>query len=190
MLIIGVAGTIGAGKETLTSYFREKGFVYFETRQIIIEELKKLGLEPSRKNMQDWADEQREKFGVGVIMKIMLERASKDTTKNYLFDSLRNPGEAEFLKEILPNFILLAVDAPKGIRFERVLKRRKCDDPLSWQDFLNMDERDLNDVTNPLGQHTAALLKMADFIIINNKDLESAKKQIEHIYKIIEENNS
>ena len=98
-MIIGVAGTIGAGKETLTSYFRERGFVYFETRQIIIEELKKLGLEASRKNMQDWADEQRGKFGVEAIMKIMLDRAMKEPEKNYLFDSLRNPGEADFLKE-------------------------------------------------------------------------------------------
>lgn len=188
-MIIGVAGTIGAGKETLTSYFRERGFVYFETRQIIIEELKKLNLELSRKNMQDWADEQREKFGAGAIMKVMLEMAEKDKTKNYLFDSLRNPREADFLREICKDFVLIGVDAPKGIRFERIVKRAKASDPISWEGFLDMDERDLDDVTNPLGQHTAALLKMADFIIINDKDLESARKEIEHIYMIIEENN-
>ncbi len=189
MMIIGVAGTIGAGKETLTSYFREKGFIYFETRQIIIKELKKFGLELSRKNMQDWADKLREEKGVEAIMKIMLEMAEKDKTKHYIFDSLRNPGEAEFLKKISKNFTLIGVDAPKGIRFERVVKRAKPSDPITWEGFLDMDERDLNDVKNPFGQHTAALLKMADFLIINDKDLESSMKQIEHVYGIIVENN-
>jgi dephospho-CoA kinase len=189
MIIIGVCGTVGAGKETLIGYFRERGFVYFETRQIIIEELKKLGLELSRKNMQDWADEQRVKFGVSAIMKIMLEMAEKDKTKNYIFDSLRNPGEADFLRDICENFYLIGVDAPKAIRFERIVKRAKASDPVTWEGFLEMDERDLNDVKNPLGQHTGQLLKMADFIVINDKDLESAQKQVEHIYKIIEENN-
>jgi len=189
-MIIGVAGTIGAGKETLTSYFRERGFVYFETSAIIKEELVKLGLEITRTNMQNWADEQRVKFGVGAVMKIMLERANADKSKHYLFDSLRNPGEADFLKENCETFYLIAVDAPKAVRFERIVKRGKLHDPKTWQDFLNVDERDLNDTKNPLGQHTAQLLKIADFLILNNKNLESAKKEIEHIYNIIEENNS
>ena len=188
-MIIGVAGTIGAGKETLTSYFRERGFIYFETSKIIKEELAKLGIEITRTNMQDWADEQREKFGVGAIMKIMLETAMKNPNVNYLFDSLRNPGEAEFLREKFDNFVLIGVDAPKGLRFERLISRKKPHDPKTWEDFLNVDERDLNDTTNPLGQHTAQLLKMADFIIINDRDLRDAQKQIEHAYCIIKENN-
>ena len=188
-MIIGVCGTIAAGKETLTSFFRENGFVYLETSAIIKEELLKLGLEITRTNMQDWADEQRTKYGVGALMKIMLERTKKDPTKNYLFDSLRNPGEADFLRKNCTNFALIGVDAPKGIRFERILQRGKLYDPKTWEEFLNVDERDLNDTKNPLGQHTAKLLAMADFIIINDKGLESATSQIEHIYGIIKENN-
>jgi dephospho-CoA kinase len=47
-VIIGVCGRIGAGKEALTSFFREKGFVYFETSAIIKEELSKIGIEITR----------------------------------------------------------------------------------------------------------------------------------------------
>jgi dephospho-CoA kinase len=189
-MIIGVCGTIAAGKETLTGFFREKGFVYFETSAILKEMLTEKGLEITRENMQNLGDELRKKDGAGAIMKIMLEGAKKDPTKNYLFDSLRNPGEAEFLKKNCANFALIGVDAPKGIRFERILQRGKPYDPKTWEEFLNVDERDLNDEENPLGQHTAQLLKIADFIIINNKDLESATSQIEHIYDIIKENNA
>jgi len=185
-MIIGVCGTVAAGKETLTSYFREKGFVYFETRQIIIEELKKLGLELSRTNMQNWADEQRAKFGVGAIMKVMLERAQEDPSKNYMFDSLRNDGEAVFLKENCKDFVLIGVDAPREIRFKRAVTRAKSSDPAIWEEFLKVDERDLNDKENPLGQQTQKLLDMADFKIINDSDLQRAMKQVEEIYgKII-----
>ncbi|MBM3247238.1 hypothetical protein FJZ17_01705 [Candidatus Pacearchaeota archaeon] len=190
-MIIGVCGSVAAGKETLTSFFREKGFIYFETRQIIVEELKKLGLELSRKNMQDWADERRAKFGVGAIMKIMLEKASEDLSKNYMFDSLRNDGEALFLREELgEDFILIGVDAPLEIRFKRAVERAKPSDPVIWEDFVKMNERDLNDKSNPFGQQTQKLLDMADFVIINDKDLESAKKQVEDIWGKIETRRS
>lgn len=181
-MIIGVCGTVAAGKETLTSYFRERGFVYFETRQIIIEELKKLGLELSRTNMQNWADEQRAKFGVGAIMKVMLKKAQEDPSKNYLFDSLRNDGEAVFLKENCKDFVLIGVDAPREIRFKRALARAKPSDPVIWDEFLEVDNRDLNDKENPLGQQTQKLLDVADFKIINDKGLQKSMKQIEEIF--------
>jgi len=188
-MIIGVCGTIAAGKETLTGFFREKGFVYLETSAILKEMLAEKGLEITRENMQNLGDELRKKDGVGALMKIMLEKAKKDLSKNYLFDSLRNPGEAEFLKKNCANFALIGVDAPKGTRFERILKRGKSHDPKTWEDFLAVDERDLNDTKNPLGQHTAKLLAMTDFIIINDRGLESATSQIEHIYEIVTENS-
>jgi dephospho-CoA kinase len=184
-MIIGVCGSVAAGKETLTGFLREKGFVYFETRQIIIEELNKLGLELSRTNMQNWADEQREKFGVGALMKIMLDRASKDKSKHYIFDSLRNDKEAEFMRENCKDFVLIGVDAPREIRFKRAVARAKPSDPVIWEEFLKVDERDLNDKENPLGQQTQKLLNMSDYVIINDKDLESAMKQVSEIYNKI-----
>lgn len=184
-MIIGICGTIAAGKETLTSFLREKGFVYFETRQIIIEELKKLGLELTRENMQNWADEQREKFGADALMKIMLERANQDRSKDYIFDSLRNDGEAVFLRKNVKDFILIGVDAPREMRFKRIIERGKPSDPKNLDEFLKIDERDLHDKENPLGQQTQKLLDMADFKIMNDKDLNSAMKQIKEIHEKI-----
>jgi len=187
MIIIGVAGTIGAGKETLTSFFRNKGFVYFETSAILKEILAKEGKEITRENMQNLGDELRRKEGVGALMKIMLEKALKDTSKNYIFDSLRNDGEAEFLRKNCDKFFLVAVDAPREIRFKRILARNKQHDPKTWKEFLKVDERDLHDKENHLGQQTAKLLKMADFVIINDSSLDKAMKQVEEIWRKIHE---
>jgi dephospho-CoA kinase len=184
-MIIGVTGTVAAGKETLTSYFREKGFIYFETREIIKEELTKLGLEHSRTNMQDWADKLRQENGPGALMQVMLDRT--EPGKNYMFDSLRNHLEAEFLKSKLGDeFLLLAVDAPAEIRFQRMVSRGKESDPRTWEEFVRMNERDLDDKSNPHGQHVGKLLEMADFVITNDSDIEKAEKQVEKVAEILD----
>jgi len=189
-MIIGLCGRVAAGKETLTKFLRDKGFIYFETRQIIIEGLKKLGLELSRENMQNWADDLRVKEGVGAVMNIMLTKANKDKTKHYIFDSLRNAGEAEFLRKELgeKNFFLIGVDAPQKLRFQRILSRGKESDPKNWEDFLKMDDRDHFDFSNIMGQQTGKLLHISDFIIVNDSSLESSMKRIEEIWKSIQEN--
>ena len=94
-MIIGLTGRIAAGKETLTDFLRKKGFIYLETSKMLAEELEKRGLEINRWNMQNLGDELREKYGSGALMKMLLEKT--EPNKNYIFDSLRNPGEAEFL---------------------------------------------------------------------------------------------
>ena len=184
-MIIGVCGRVAAGKETLTSFLRDKGFVYFETSAIIKEELAKLGLEITRENMQNWADEQRARHGVGVLMKIMLQKAEKDKHKNYIFDSLRNAGEAEFMRKNVKDFILIGVDASQKVRFQRILSRGKPSDPKTWEEFLKMDARDNFDSENPMGQQTGKLLEMSDYVVINDKDLASAMEQVKQLWNKI-----
>jgi dephospho-CoA kinase len=180
-MIIGVTGSIAAGKETLTGFFRERGFVYFETSALLKEELSKRGLALTRENMQGLGDELRGKHGVGALMKLMLEKTEQG--KNYLFDSLRNPGEADFLRKELKDFFLIAVDAPREIRFKRILNRGKPSDPKTWDDFLRVDERDLGDKNNLLGQQVRRCIEIADFKIINDSGLQNSMKQVEEVYK-------
>jgi len=42
-MIIGICGRIAAGKETLTKFLRDKGFVYLESSKVIADELRKEG---------------------------------------------------------------------------------------------------------------------------------------------------
>jgi len=185
-MLIGITGRIAAGKETLTKFLRDRGFEYFETRKILIKSLEEQGKELSRTNMQDLADSWRSEFGAGALMKKILERI--DISKNFIIDSLRNGKEAEFLKEELgDDFVLIGVDAPREIRFERIVKRGKQSDMLDWDNFSKVDERDNFDPDNPMGQQTGKLLGMADFVIMNDRDLDHAIKQVEKIWEKIKE---
>ena len=118
-------------------------------------------------------------------MKMFLNKM--EPGKNYIIDSLRNTGEAVFLKEAVKDFVLIGVDAPQKARFERILRRNKSSDPKTWEDFLKMDERDNFDVNDPMGQQTGKLIEMAHFVIVNEGDLAGSVKQIEEIYKNIGE---
>ena len=180
-MIIGMTGTIGAGKETLTKSLREKGFKYFVTSDLLKEELEKRGVEITRKNMQDLGDELREKHGADVLMKMLLKKV--DVNENSILDSIRNPKEAEFLRNHLDNFILIAVDAPMEIRFERLKSRGKESDPKTWEEFLKVAERDLSDKNNPLGQQVGKCTEIADYVLINDKSLEEFEKKIEELIR-------
>lgn len=181
-MIIGITGRIAAGKETLTHFFRNKGFIYFETSQLLSKELAKRGLEINRWNLQNIGDELRKKFGKEILMKKLLENTEPD--KNYIFDSIRNTGEVEFLKKNVKNFVLIAIDAEQRSRFERLLKRNKPSDPKTWEEFLRIDERDFFDESNPFGQQVKKCMELADFKI-DNTGLKNSRKEIEKIWEKI-----
>ncbi len=181
-MIIGLTGRIAAGKETLTDFLRKKGFIYLETSKMLAEELEKRGLEITRANMQDLGDELREKDGVGALMKMLLKKT--EPGKDYIFDSLRNPGEADFLRKNIKDFVLIGVDAPQKIRFERILKRGKPSDPKTWEEFLKIDDRDFFDETNLMGQRVGKCMEIAD-LKINNINLEKSMEEIEEVWEKI-----
>lgn len=192
-MIIGFTGRIAAGKETVKSFLVQKGFRYVETSQVLKDELSRRGMEITRENMQDLGDELRARDGLGALMKLVLERIDYENNKNkhFILDSLRNAGEADYLRKQANSFILIAVDAPQRLRFERILSRGKPHDPKTWEEFLLVDNRDYCDENNPHGQQVKYCMERADFMVINDDDKQKAMKQIERIWKEIEkrENN-
>jgi len=51
MKTIGLTGTNGSGKGAAAEYFIQKGYVYFSLSDVIREELRKNGIEPTRDNL-------------------------------------------------------------------------------------------------------------------------------------------
>lgn len=179
-MIIGMTGSIASGKETLTKFLIKRGFKYYVVSDLLKEELKKRNLEITRENMQNIGDQLREKEGAAVLMKILLKKINPD--ENSIIDSLRNPKEAKFLRENLKKFILIAVDANRKKRFERILSRGRPSDPKNWEEFLKVDKRDHHDPKNPLGQQVEECIKMSDFVILNNGTLEEFEEKIKKVY--------
>mgnify|MGYP001566146484 FL=1 len=83
------------------------------------------------------------------------------------------------------DFLLISLDSPQKIRFERMLNRAKESDPKTWEGFLEIDERDFGDKTNELGQQVGKCMTLADFEILNEGTLEELNKKVEIIYSRI-----
>jgi dephospho-CoA kinase len=103
-----------------------------------------------------------------------------------IIDGIRNPGEVEYLKKKFgKNFVLIAVDAPKELRFKRLLERKKEGDPKTFEEFNEIDETDNGKNQPEYGQRVGECLKLADYLIINDGSLDELNKKLEKISKLI-----
>lgn len=189
MMIVGVVGQIASGKGVLVDYLVKKyGFISFSLSTIVHEEVKKRGIKKiERKTLQDVGDGLRKKYGNDVLAKRAVEKlkviSSQLRGKNrFIIEGIRNPAEVEYFKKI-SYFVLIGIRAKRRLRFERILKRGKPWDPKTWDEFLKIDRRDYGINQEDSGQQVGECIKMADYILTNNKDLESFYKKIEKLIK-------
>jgi len=170
--LIGLTGTNGAGKGEVAAYFRSKNYDYVSLSDVIRDELKRRGLEASRDNLIACGNELREKFGPDVLARKAAEKISGST----VVDSIRNQHEVEYLRS-LGNFVLIAVDAPAEIRFERVRKRGRNESAATFEEFRQKEELERHGQVS--GQQLEACMRLADITIINDGTLEELWKKLE-----------
>lgn len=179
-MIIGITGSIGCGKEIVADYFRRRGFIHYTLSNIIREEIKKRNLEINRKLLQDIGNELRKNSGNNILARLTLEKIKEEDA---VVDGIRNIAEIEEFKKT-NNFKLIAVDAPKEMRYQRIVYRDRPGDDRTWEGFLKLDERDFNEnIEN--GQQVGKCIEMADFKIINDSSFESLYKKLENIMEKI-----
>ena len=183
MIIIGITGTIGAGKGTIVEYLvSKKGFKYFSARELIVEEVLKRGLENNRDNMVMVANDLRLKHGSSYVADELYRRALV-SGDNCIIESIRTVGEIESLKN-KGSFVLLAVDAEPRIRYGRVLERKTVTDNITYDKFLEDENKEMES-DDPNKQNLKKCIEMADFVIDNDGNLDELNLKIEEILKII-----
>ena len=172
--LIGLTGTNGAGKGEVASFFVEKGYAYFSLSDVIREELQKENQEITRDNLIRMGNAMRRK----TTPDILARRVAKKIMGKTIIDSIRNPQEVEFFRN-RENFILLAIDAPAPIRFERVKQRGREESASSFQEFVAKEAEEMG--TNTNRQQLLACMEMADHTIINDGTLEDLRKKLEEL---------
>lgn len=183
MVIIGITGTLGAGKGTIVEFLvREKGFVHYSVREFLTGELEKQGKIVNRDNMVIIANDLRKEHSPSYIVEQLFEKASL-SGNNCIIESIRTPGEVESLKK-KGNFYLFAVDALSKLRYHRILLRNSATDNVSYETFINNELREM-DSDDPNKQNLKKCISMADFIFENNDTIEDLNKEVEKTLNII-----
>lgn len=177
MLIIGITGTLGAGKGTIVEYLvKQKGFRHYSVRQYLIDEIKKKGLPVNRDSMVVTANALRAKHNPAFIIQELYKEAIRQN-KNAVIESIRTPGEIEFLKQ-QGNFRLLAVDADAHIRYYRISQRKSSTDHIDFETFVENEQREMT-TSDPNKQNLKKCIEQADIVLINNGTIDELYDQFE-----------
>jgi dephospho-CoA kinase len=185
MIIIGITGTLGAGKGTIVDYLiTKKRFSHFSVRAFITEEINKRGLPVNRDSMVAVANELRAKNSPSFIIEQLFQQASK-SGKDCIIESIRTPGEVDALKT-KGNFYLFAVDAPAEIRYQRITRRASETDHVSFETFIENEKREMQS-SDPNKQNISRCIDMADYIFENDDSIEELQIKVDAVIEMIME---
>jgi len=180
----------GAGKSTVASFLKDKGFAVMTMGDVIREEAKRQGLEPTDVNLGKMMLKLRQDLGPGAVGQIVLQKlqrdhannnnngsaGSKKNSSNVVIDGIRSVAEVEVLKKV-GHVRLLAIHASEDTRFKYLRKRGRADAPSDSNEFTGRDKRELS-----VGVSEA--IALADEMISNNYlTLEQLKLQAYDIVK-------
>ena len=191
-MILGLTGKNAAGKGEVANYLKSKGFAYCSLSDELREEATKGSIGHSRESLINLGNELRGKYGPNYLArkinnKINQAKKLRSERNFFVVDSIRSPFEVEELRKNR-DFILVGVDAPIELRFERLLKRDRLGDAKTLVDFKLQEEMEnLKDDTN---QQLDKCLEMADKIIVNDGELEDIHKKIDRLLEELKQQNS
>ena len=164
-MIIGITGTLGAGKGTIVEFLLKKGFKHYSVRAFLVDEISKRGLESNRENMVSVANDLRLKFGPSYIVEELYKKA-KANGGNCIIESLRCPGEVDALKK-KEDFVLFAVDADIETRYSRIVERGSVTDKISFDEFIAGEQKEMTS-NDPNKQNLKKCIEMTDYNFKND----------------------
>jgi len=146
-LIVCLTGMPGAGKSSVACFLKEKGFMVVTMGDVIREEAKRQGLEPTDVNLGKMMLNLRQDLGPGAVGQIVLQKLARDddndNSSNVVVDGIRSVAEVEVLKKV-GHVRLLAIHASQDTRFRHLMERGRADAPSDSDEFSGRDKRELS----------------------------------------------
>ena len=179
--IIGLTGTLGAGKGAVVAYLTQhRGFAHFSVRDYLTTIIERRGLPVNRDSMVTVANELREQHSPSYLAEALLHEArAKPDVGDFIIESIRTEGEVVALRALAPDsFKLFAVDAPVALRYERIRGRASATDDVSLATFTANEERELHS-SDPTKQNLSRCIELSDATFTNDGTLEQLWAQID-----------
>ena len=171
--------------------FKKLGFVHHSFSREIRQVAKERGIKVSRLTLSklgfDLRKESRKsKSNESILGRRVLDHILKDMKKGqhkFVVDGLRDYDELYlFRQHEMDNkdtrFVLVGVDAPQELRWQRLRKRGRQGDPETFEDFKKVDDWEMS---GRGGQEVGKCMKMADYIIVNDSSVTEMKKKVKEI---------
>jgi dephospho-CoA kinase len=180
--IVAFVGLTGSGKTVAVDYLVSKGCpkVYFGG--IVLDEVKKRGLELTQENEQPIREQLRLEEGKNFIVKRIVQQIydlMAAGQHRIVADGLYTWTEYKVLKHEFPGELtVVSVVSPKHVRKMRMAKR-----PVRSQTSAEVDQRDWAEIENI---EKGGPIAIADYFIMNDGDLDNLHRQIDQTLNDIE----
>jgi len=181
--IIGITGTLGAGKGTIVDYLtKHHKFHHFSVREYLTKIIKERGGEVNRDSLVATANELRAQNTPSFIAE-ELYRIAIESGDDCIIESIRTVGEVNSLHS-RGNFTLFAVDADQRLRYERIVERASETDKITYDVFRDNESREMTN-TDPNKQNLSACMQLADYKFVNNGSFDLLYRQIDEVLEKI-----
>ena len=189
MKIVAIVGMTGAGKTDVARMFVEHGYEYLRFGQVVIDEVKRRGLELNEKNERFVREKLRAEHGMAAMAKFLIPKFDSLLKKNNVVaDGLYSWEEYTLLKDRYgEKLIVLAIYTKPPIRYKR-LADRKYDpnkDKKAAYRPTTLEESRSRDYAEIVNSHKAGPIAMADFTIINEGSKKELREKVEEFIKKI-----
>ncbi len=155
----------------MAKFLGDHGFGIHSLSDAVREAATQFGLDHTRDSLIATGVRLRSEGGPGALARRILPRLrGRDVV-----DSIRNPGEVAVLRT-LPRFLLLGIDAPQALRFERSLRRGRIGDGATLVEFARKEA--LENSTTEAGQQLLATLALADIVIDNDGSIDDLHRKV------------
>ncbi len=175
-VIIGVAGEVASGKDTVGKYIAEKYQAQaLRFSQVLRDILDRMSMEQSQENMGKLSMHLRKAFGEDILSKGLAREAEKSPNELVVVDGVRRFPDI-IQMQASEQFYFIYVEASPEKRYERLTQRHNNSDDAGKtlvqfeKDALQESESQIRD----LKEH-------ADFVINNDGTLEELQKQVDDI---------
>lgn len=174
MIIVGLFGFIGSGKDAVADYLCKRyGFKKLTMSDIIKEELSNLNRPINREEMQKFSVESKAKHGHDIWAKKCIEHIKKNNWQKVVISGLRDAHEITTFKSA-NNFILVFVDANLDTRLNRLLRRTSEKDFKSREELIAQEKREIE-----IYDLYKSYQKYYDYKIDNNGSIDNLRKEID-----------
>ncbi len=160
---LALVGMPGAGKSLCARILREAGYESFRFGSIVIGEVERRSLAVTPENERATREELRAAEGMAVIAKRALPILLRVIRERgcVVMDGLYSQSEYVFLRaELGAELVLLAVVAPRRLRYERLAERTER--------LLSADEAERRDLQEIEALEKGGPIALADYTIIND----------------------
>lgn len=177
-MVVGVAGMPGAGKASVKTTAESMGYPVVVMGDIIRDETKRRGLEPTPENIGKIMLKLREEEGASAVARRCIPAIQNAESNLVFLDGVRSLREVDEFKKCFPDFILIAVHSSPETRFQRLSRRKRSDDPKGWDIFSQRDMREIS-----VGQ--GDVIAMADYMIVNEGTYNEFRLKVRHVLEAV-----